>query len=239
MNRQAILAIDAATEACSVAWFDGTRLLSHSEVCPREHSQRMLPLVDAVLAEAESSLEQLQGLVLGIGPGGFTGVRIGMGFGMGLAAGTELPTVGINSLEAMALQAHQESGEAQVFVAIDARMGEVYAAAYRFSSPGVEPEVVMAPLVRAPALLVEEHGCLAGCWAIAGTGWATYEAILAPLVAESRLSSVLYPDAAAMATLGWQRLQRGEGQDVATLEPLYLRNNVALKKAEQQALRNG
>ncbi len=90
-----ILAIDTATEACSAAlWNDGT-LSAHFEICPREHTQRILPLVQEVLTESGTTLSELDALAFGRGPGSFTGVRIGIGIAQGLALGAELPMIGV------------------------------------------------------------------------------------------------------------------------------------------------
>jgi tRNA threonylcarbamoyl adenosine modification protein YeaZ len=125
-----ILAIDTATEACSAAlWNDGT-LCAHFEICPREHTQRILPLVQDVLTESNTSLTELDALAFGRGPGSFTGVRIGIGIAQGLALGAELPMIGVSTLATMAQGAWRKTGATRVLAAIDARMGEVYWAEY-------------------------------------------------------------------------------------------------------------
>lgn len=102
-----ILAIDTATEACSAAlWNDGT-LSAHFEICPREHTQRILPLVQEVLTESGTTLSELDALAFGRGPGSFTGVRIGIGIAQGLALGAELPMIGVSTLATMAQGAAQ------------------------------------------------------------------------------------------------------------------------------------
>ena len=132
-----ILAIDTATEACSVAlWNDGTTF-AHFELCPREHTQRILPLVRAALADAEVKLTDLDALAFGRGPGSFTGVRIGIGIAQGLALGAELPMIGVSTLATMAQGAWRKTGATRVLAAIDARMGEVYWAEYQRDADGV------------------------------------------------------------------------------------------------------
>ena len=97
-----ILAIDTATEACSVALQLENVTVSRFEVCPQQHSQRLLPMVDEVLKEAGVSLNELDLLAFGRGPGSFTGVRIATGMIQGLALGTGLKVAGVSTLEAMA-----------------------------------------------------------------------------------------------------------------------------------------
>ena len=120
-----ILAIDTATEACSVAlWNDGT-VNAHFELCPREHTQRILPMVQDILTTSGTSLTDINALAYGRGPGSFTGVRIGIGIAQGLALGAELPMIGVSTLMTMAQGAWRKNGATRVLAAIDARMGEV------------------------------------------------------------------------------------------------------------------
>ena len=117
-----ILTIDTATEACSVALqFDQT-LFTRYEVCPQQHSQKILPMVDAVMKEAGASLTELDGLAFGRGPGSFTGVRIATGIIQGLALGSQLPVAGVSTLAAMAQQVINSGDVSDVAVAIDARL---------------------------------------------------------------------------------------------------------------------
>ena len=121
-----ILAIDTATEACSVAlWNDGT-IKAHFELCPREHTQRILPMVEEILAAGDLTLTDIDALAFGRGPGSFTGVRIGIGIAQGLALGANLPMIGVSTLATMAQGAWRKNGATRVLAAIDARMGEVY-----------------------------------------------------------------------------------------------------------------
>ena len=117
-----ILAIDTATEACSVAlWNDGT-IKAHFELCPREHTQRILPMVQEILAAGDLTLTDIDALAFGRGPGSFTGVRIGIGIAQGLALGANLPMIGVSTLATMAQGAWRKSGATRVLAAIDARM---------------------------------------------------------------------------------------------------------------------
>ena len=119
-----ILAIDTATEACSVAVWNQGEIHALFELCPREHTQRILPMVQQVLAESGLALNQLDALAFGRGPGSFTGVRIGIGIAQGLALGADLPMIGVSTLQTMAQGAWRVSGAARVLAAIDARMGK-------------------------------------------------------------------------------------------------------------------
>nr|VFK07335.1 MAG: tRNA threonylcarbamoyl adenosine modification protein YeaZ [Candidatus Kentron sp. FM] len=131
-----ILAIDTATDACSVALhLDGDYREIH-ELAPRRHAEILLPRIRTLLSEAALSLRDLDALAFGRGPGAFTGVRIATGVIQGLAFGADLPVVPISSLHALAQGAWRERGEGNVLAAFDARMGEVYWGAYRLDAAG-------------------------------------------------------------------------------------------------------
>ena len=143
------LAIDASTEACSVAVQYNGKVYSEYELCPQSHSLRLLPMVDAILKQAGCKLKDLDGLIYGQGPGSFTGVRIGIGVAQGLAFSAELPVVGVSTMQAMAQQAYQLNQSTSVLVAIDARMSEVYNGYYQLDEHNIMqeviPESVLAP----------------------------------------------------------------------------------------------
>ena len=105
------LALDASTEACSVALQVNGKIFSRYELCPQSHSLRLLPMIDDVLNEAGIKLAALDGLIFGQGPGSFTGVRIGVGVAQGLAFSANLPVVGVSSLQAMAQLAYIKHGQ--------------------------------------------------------------------------------------------------------------------------------
>jgi tRNA threonylcarbamoyladenosine biosynthesis protein TsaB len=132
-----ILAIDTATEACSVALLHAGELFERHEVAPRRHAELVLPFVDAVLAEAGIGKRQLTAIAVGRGPGGFTGVRLAISLAQGLALGLDVPVLPISSLAALALDVAPSAPDAMLLACIDARMGEVYAATYRRSTDGL------------------------------------------------------------------------------------------------------
>src|SRR5690606_41346453 len=121
-----LLALDTATEACSVALLHEGRVLSRYEVAPRLHAQRLLPMVQEVLDEAGIAIAALDAIAFGRGPGAFTGVRIAIGVVQGLAFALDRPVLPVSNLAVLAQRAHRESGASQVAAAIDARMDEIY-----------------------------------------------------------------------------------------------------------------
>ena len=122
ITKTTLLALDTATEACSVALLHNGEILAKDELSPKAHTRRILPMIDEVLSQAGIGLNQLDALVFGRGPGSFTGVRIGCGIVQGLALGADLPVIAISNLTAMAQAAYQQFGSTQVLAAIDARM---------------------------------------------------------------------------------------------------------------------
>lgn len=224
-----ILAIDTATEACSVAlWNDGTTF-AHFELCPREHTQRILPLVRAALADADVKLTDLDALAFGRGPGSFTGVRIGIGIAQGLALGAELPMIGVSTLATMAQGAWRKTGATRVLAAIDARMGEVYWAEYQRDADGVwhgeETEAVLKPEAVSDRLQQ-----LDGSWAMVGTGWGAWPELAANSPLTLTDGEMLLPTAEDMLPIARQLFAAQKWVAVEQAEPVYLRNEVAWKK---------
>ena len=219
-----ILTIDTATEACSVALqFDQT-LFTRYEVCPQQHSQKILPMVDAVMKEAGASLTELDGLAFGRGPGSFTGVRIATGIIQGLALGSQLPVAGVSTLAAMAQQVINSGDVSDVAVAIDARMGEVYFAHYQ-NQQGIAT-LVGEEQVTSPEAVAEQLDV--SSMAVAGTGWQAYPVLSELLKVQS--VNVSYPYARFMLPLTEQTLNAGQGMAVDAITPEYLRNTVTWKK---------
>ncbi len=224
-----ILAIDTATEACSVAlWNDGT-IFAHFEECPREHTQRILPLVKTILTEGKTALTDLDALAYGRGPGSFTGVRIGIGIAQGLALGADLPMIGVSTLATMAQGAWRMTGATRVLAAIDARMGEVYWAEYTRDENGVwhgeETEAVLKP-----EAVTERLKPLSGEWATVGTGWAAWPEMASGTSVTLVDGNMLLPAAEDMLPIACQLLAAGKTVAVEHAEPVYLRNTVAWKK---------
>lgn len=224
-----ILAIDTATEACSAALWNDGNTCAHFELCPREHTQRILPIVQDILTQGGVSLSELDALAFGRGPGSFTGVRIGIGIAQGLALGAELPMIGVSTLATMAQGAWRKQGATRVLAAIDARMGEVYWAEYQRDEQGVwhgeESEAVLKPEV-----VQQRLAALSGEWATVGTGWAAWPEMVQGANVTLTDADVLLPEAQDMLSIACQMLEQGKTVAVDKAEPVYLRNEVAWKK---------
>jgi tRNA threonylcarbamoyladenosine biosynthesis protein TsaB len=218
-----LLAFDCATERLSVAlWQDGT-CLSREAPGAREHARLLLPFANELLAEAGLSLNALDGIAFGRGPGSFTGLRIAAAAAQGLAFGADLPLAPVSTLLALAHCAGRLHGAGKVLPVLDARMQAVYCcAAERRGDVWVmsAPELVCAPdRMSVPA----DAG-----WFGAGPGWSVYASVLTPrfLVCLTGQDASLLPQAEDIATLGALQLRRGEGVDAALAQPGYLRDDV-------------
>ncbi|WPP45779.1 tRNA (adenosine(37)-N6)-threonylcarbamoyltransferase complex dimerization subunit type 1 TsaB [Pseudomonas sp. AN-1] len=219
-----LLALDTATEACSVALLHEGRVLSRYEVIPRLHAQRVLPMVQEVLAEAGIALAAVDAIAFGRGPGAFTGVRIAVGVVQGLAFALDRPVLPVSNLAVLAQRAHREQGASRVAAAIDARMDEVYWGCYQLE--GGEMRLAGVEAVLPPEQAALPRGT-DGEWFGAGTGWG-YAARI-PL-AVSAMDAGLLPhaeDLLQLATFAWAR---GEAVPAEQAQPVYLRDNVATPK---------
>ena len=132
-----ILAIETATEACSAALLIDGKIIERYQVQPRMHSQLILPMMNELLAEAGVALTALDAIAFGRGPGAFTGVRIAVGVAQGAAFAADLPVVPVSTLAALAQRGFRESGGRRLLPAYDARMQEVYWAAYEVDAQGL------------------------------------------------------------------------------------------------------
>jgi tRNA threonylcarbamoyladenosine biosynthesis protein TsaB len=221
-----ILALDTSTEYCSAAlWIDG-EVTERDVRAGQKHSELLLGMIDALLRERAIALRDLDGIAYGEGPGSFTGLRIACGVVQGLAFGADLPVVGVGTLLAMAAGTRAE----RVVCCLDARMHEVYHAAYE--KHGAIWHTVHEPSVCAPDAAPALDGT---GWLACGSGFAAYGEALAARYA-GQLDATepeCYPHARDIAALA---LVRFENRDTAAAEhaaPVYVRNKVALRSDER------
>jgi tRNA threonylcarbamoyladenosine biosynthesis protein TsaB len=222
-----LLAFETATRRLSVAlWQDG-ELIERSGEIPNGGSEHLLPWMRELLAEAGITLAQIDGVAFGAGPGGFTGLRLACGVAQGLAWGLDLPVLPVSTLEALALAC----GERDVWACLDARMNEVYAAAYCVEGDKVTQ--LMAPVCLPPA--VASAPTFAGGWGV-GDGFAAYGPVLRARKPDLiGLRADVFPTAAALLRLAAPVFARGEALPAALAQPLYVRDKVALTTAERMA----
>ena len=221
-----LLALDTSTEYLSLClWQDGA-MLSRDLLAGQKHSQLILPMLGEMLAEVGLTLPQLDCIAFGAGPGSFTGLRIGCGVAQGLAFGANLPVVGVSTLLALAQQTDAE----RVIACLDARMGEVYHAAYIRSGSGWQ--VACEPGLYKPQGVPSIEG---NTWFGIGSGWAAYGDILNGHYAGQIDGSngQAFPHARDIATLAAVEFAAGKAVPVAEAAPIYIRNKVALTMAER------
>ena len=218
------LALDTATDACSVATFLDGEIRERYELLQRDHTQKLLPMVHAALADCGRTISQLEGIACGICPGSFAGLRIGIGVVKGLALARNLPVIGVSSLAMLAQRAFAQHGVTQVAACLDARLNEVYFGAYRRGPDGLA-ECVLEDRACAPA---EVPALPPGDGLGAGYGWS----VLA--VKPAKLDQDALPHAGDALRLAAPRLAQGQGLGNADdLAPAYLRDHVALTLVQQ------
>lgn len=223
-----MLAFETSSRLLSVALLRDGMLFERSRDELNGGSALILPWVRELLEEAGVGLSEIDAIAFGAGPGGFTGLRLACSVAQGLAFGAGLPVLGVCSLAALAFA----SGEHRAYVCVDARMNEVYTAAYELGASAVSE--VLAPAVGAPEQVRLPPG---DDWCGAGDGFASYGEVLAKQLAPSVLvrHPACYPTAAAVARLALPAVIRGEAVDASLASPLYVRDKVALTTAERLA----
>lgn len=215
-----LLAFDTSTEACSAALYNDGEIISQFKVAPRRHAELILPMIDQLLAEGECSLNDLDAIAFGRGPGAFTGVRIAAGIAQGLAFSAELPVLPISSLATLA-QAVTNNADF-IAAAIDARMHEIYFGVYK---SGEVVTLMDEEQVIAPADI--EINNTSDCYGT-GSGWITYESILKNKLGDrlQGYDGARYPDAKAMLAIAEQEFRNGNLRKPEEAIPVYLRDKV-------------
>lgn len=217
-----LLAIDTSTEACSAALVVNGELSFRYEFAPRRHAELILPMIDDLLADAELSLTQLDGLGFGRGPGAFTGVRIATGVIQGLALSADLPVVPISSLAALAQGAKDKAKT--LFVAIDARMNEIYYATYRVDSAGIVELCNEENLAQPENIIIPDDAEYFGV----GSGWITYHEILSRRFGKKLIAyeGDRYPSAVDTIILAEKAFEQNQGVSAEQALPVYIRDKV-------------
>jgi tRNA threonylcarbamoyladenosine biosynthesis protein TsaB len=218
-----LLAIDTSAAACSVALVINDDIKLVHEIIPMQQAQCILPMIDELLKSNGVKVTDLSALAFGCGPGSFTGVRIATSVIQGLAFATQLPIIRVSSLAAAAQTAYEEFHWQKIFVAMDARMNEIYCGAYQVNATGLM-ELHGAELLCRPENfpLKEDNE-----WYGAGNGWKVYQELLRckPVaVAEEILASAL-----GVSLLAKAKFLRHEWLTADQAIPVYLRDDVAEK----------
>lgn len=197
-----VLAIDTALPACSVAIVDGERALARvSEPMTRGHQERLACMVQEAMTAAGIGFAALDRIGVTVGPGSFTGLRVGLAFAKGLALALDLPCVGIGSLQALAAGV---AGEGRTAAAIDAKRGQIYLQVFDAGAPVGEPEALE---------LADAAARMAGVRRLVGSG----APLLAPFAADAEVVEAVAADPVALARLA------ARARDLLPPQPIYLR----------------
>ena len=222
-----LLAFDTSTELLSIALQPGAgaALLTHDRAGGAQASAGLIPAIESLLARAGLKLADLDAIAFGRGPGSFTGLRTACAVAQGLGFGSGVPVLPLDTLLAVAEEAHGRSGATEVIAVLDARMGEVYSAAYSRRAAG-QWDTVQAPQLGRPDDVALPEG-----WTVAGNALALFGDRL-PAAALAAL-----PTAAALLRLAPNALAAHPAGDAASALPLYIRDKVAQTTEERAAER--
>lgn len=222
-----LLALDTSSLACSVALQIGSEISERHEEQAREHARLLIPMISSLLKESDIALADLDAIVLGNGPGSFIGMRIAASVAQGLAFGSGLKIVPVSSLAAVAAQVLAMHDAAEVVVAQDAHMQEVYLGVYGRGVDGLPEPIVEESLHGQTAIKVLSNKTGVARVA-AGFGWQRYPDLLATNRDKfADVVDVLHPRARYLLQLGVTDLCRGKAVEPQDVMPAYLRQKVA------------
>ncbi|HSW93827.1 MAG TPA: tRNA (adenosine(37)-N6)-threonylcarbamoyltransferase complex dimerization subunit type 1 TsaB [Gammaproteobacteria bacterium] len=217
-----LLAFDTSSIACSVGLSIDGRITEHHEIAPLQQASLILPMLDRLLKSEAMTLSDLDAIAFGCGPGSFTGLRIAASVAKGLAFGAGKRLIPVSSLSAMAQTAYQEHGWTRCLVAIDARMHEVYWAAYALNENHQMVLYGQEQMGKPHDIALPDS-----TWRGVGNAWAVYRKEMDGDPA--LIDPDMLPRAAAILVLAESRLQSGETVSAMDAMPIYLRNDVAKK----------
>lgn len=224
-----ILALDTSTDACSVALSCNGEIKEDFRIIPRQHTQQLLPMIEAILADAGIAISALDAIAFGRGPGSFCGYsHSNRGCARSRLWGRSACST-ISTLESLAVSAAKAEGADNIVAALDARMDEIYVASYRIEN-GL-PVMELSEQVAAPSTFaVDAEGYLA-----VGSGWRYFEAMPESVKRAVQLSTeTYYPSSKSMLVLALDAWAQGKGISPELALPVYLRDQVAWKKKDQQ-----
>jgi len=220
-----LLAIETATETCSVALSINGEILEYYRHAPRQHAELLLPWVEQLMAEAGIGFPALDAIAFSRGPGSFTSLRIGIGVVQGLAWASDRPVIPVSSLAATA-QTAVNHGVTSALVALDARMNEVFTCTFKAND-----NRIMIPtskeMVCSPQDIQLSDDEMFGV----GIGFDRYAARDALAERLTGMQSNIWPKASSVLQLAQEWLKTHEPLKSGQAQPVYLRNNVAKKQS--------
>lgn len=223
-----ILSIDTTTVRGSVALSEGERLVAQEvQGAPGTHSERLMVTIDHLMGLAGWGRDAIEGIAVAIGPGSFTGLRIGLATAKGMALAVGCPVAGVSSLQSLALNGEGFPGT--VVSLVDARRGELYAAAYAVRA-GKGPKRVMKECVLPPDTLIRKLKAIKGPLLLVGDGALAFEQELRRALGKRAVvpgGATPFPQAINLARLAYRKLRAGKGDDCSALVPNYVRRSDA------------
>lgn len=227
-----ILSVEASTESCSAAFYTDDNIFLRHQIAPREHSKLLLNMVDELLKEAKTDIQEIDAFAYGMGPGSFTGLRIAAGIVQGLAFGTNKGVIPVSTLQALAQAAWKRFGYTKVFAALDARMHEVYFGFYALDSNNIMQNLTVDRLSTPESITDVTLEVMTKHWYGVGSGMATYHEILKKSLPYVEMQeSLLYPSALEIAIIASKIYPKHGGKSAESAVPVYLRNKVTEKQS--------
>ena len=219
-----ILAIDTSTEAMSVALYDQGQVIQRFQHQPQQQAKLLLPETQALLADVGISLSQVDAIAYCHGPGSFTGLRVAVAAAQGMAIAADKPLISVSTLLTLAYGEYRRSQQAEIMACLDARMQEVYFAAYQFNQNHYM--VLHEDVVQAPA---QVKLATTGPINMVGNGWSVYRDQFTFPVPDTVFENIHWPEAGDLARLAAVKYKEGKLLTPEQALPVYIRDNVAEK----------
>ncbi len=224
-----LLAIDTSSQTCSIALLANGKVSTCHETVAMQQARFILPLIQTLLASENININQIDAIAFSCGPGSFTGIRIGAGVAQGLAFGLSIPVIPVSSLAAAAQAAYEAHGWRQLIVAMDARINEIYWAAYEVADRAKVVNLVGEEMISLPqALKLPGEFNPIQEWCGVGNGWTVYAGQIP--ISTMQCDAMSIPLARAVLSLALPRYQQKQWVSAKYALPVYLRNNVAVKQ---------
>lgn len=226
-----ILSVETSTDSCSAAIATVDKIYLRSQISPQEHSKLILHMIDEIIDEAELTMQDIDIISFGVGPGSFTGLRIAAGVVQGLAFLDDKPIVQVSTLQALAQAAYKRFGYTEIFAALDARMQQIY---YGFFK--LDADEIMQPCfsegVDCPDKLIDiPPDFKTQVWHGVGLGVTNYhhklETSMPYMIPEM---TAIYPSALEVSTLARKIFAQKGGVKVEQAQPIYIRDEVVKKR---------
>lgn len=230
-----ILAIDTATDTCSVALQIDATIIERHKLAPQKQSELILPMIQEVLAESQLDLHQINAIAFGCGPGSFTGIRLATSIVQGLCFGADLPAIPISTLQALAQGFYHTTQNKNIITSLDARMQEIYFAVYQADENGLMQPVINDCLCKPNAPLFVDL-MQKNSWIGIGSAWQVYSDILQQCCAQNaiQISNTQYDyhsRARDIAELALVQYNLGKTIKAEDILPVYLQNNMFRTKS--------